>query len=115
MAARICRACRRTPFVDSYTILGNKLWTYISGDVDLVYARRLEAVLADGDTNEVLTAYSTVYVYGLCKHGAVMAQDFDAADRFEAMFDRAVGKANEGYSAATMASGMRPTVPGGIV
>jgi hypothetical protein len=99
---------------DSYTILGNRLWTYLGGAVDLVYSRRLPSIV-DDQTNEVLSAYSNVYIYALLKHGAVMAQDFDSADRFEAMFDRAVGKANEAYTAATLASGMGPTVQGGIV
>lgn len=105
----------RTCGQDSYTILGGKLWTFTASPVAMVYIQRL-AIIEDAEqSNVAMDHYSNVYLYGILKHGAVWATDYDSADRFEAAFDRAVGTANENYIAETLAGGLAPTIPGGIV
>ena len=96
----------RSP-VSQYAISGGQIYAGGAHTVALVYTRRMELMVADGDSNTVADKYSPVWLYALAKHAAHRIQDFDARDQHQAALDMAIGQANANYAFATMSSGAR--------
>lgn len=61
-----------------------------SYDVYLRYYARLSDLSADGDTNDVLVNYPSLYHYGSCAHAAVWAQDDALMQTYATAYGRAV-------------------------
>lgn len=85
-----------TPFF--YTISGNKLEFDIKPDtaydVTLQYKAMFTALTSVNSTNEVLTKYPNIYLYGCLKHAFIYAVDNDQAAKYGLLFLEAIKAAN---------------------
>ena len=66
-----------------------------SETVTLTYYARVAALSADSDTNDVLTNYPDVYVYGTLTHHAGLVRDMEAAAMWKTGYDAAISSANK--------------------
>lgn len=68
---------------DSMTLMPAPDATY---EIEFRYYRRLTALSASTDTNDVLANYPGLYLYAALTHAAVWAQDDEGAQRYNAAF-----------------------------
>lgn len=71
-----------------------------SETVALDYYARVAALSADADTNDVLTNYPDVYVYGTLTHHAALIRDPEAAAIWRTGYDAAIASANKNARSA---------------
>jgi len=76
-------------------------------NINLRYYAKLADLVADGDTNNVLTLYPGVYVYGVLRHHATLIRDEKAMAFYESAFNRAgrqagASDANDRHSGAPL-------------
>lgn len=55
-------------------------------DIEVRYYARLDALSADSDTNDVMTNYPGLYLYGALTHAAIWAQDEGLAQTYNAAY-----------------------------
>lgn len=70
---------------DTYKLIGDA-----SGDWVMAYDRALQPLVADTDTNWLLTASSDVYLWKCCEIGSVFLQDPQAATGYNTKYSMAV-------------------------
>lgn len=70
-------------------------------------ATDLAALVEDADTNDVLTQYPDAYRYGCLARGCAFARDYDAAQIYEAQFQRQLQRIAD--SPLALASGLAPS------
>lgn len=82
---------------DEYTIVGNQLLLVGAGDglaYVLGYWREFTPLMADADTNGLLTRSPDLYLWAGCAVGAEYMKDYEQAGRFKALYDQAVQSVN---------------------
>jgi hypothetical protein len=97
-----------------YAISGMNVYATRSGQVDVLYTKRLLPA-ADGATNAVLDRYPSVYLYALLKHAAVYVQDYDAQKQYQDQFEQQCSIANSVYQNAAFGPGMMAVPMGGML
>ena len=96
----------------NYAIYGNRLWVAPGiGEIQIWYHERLPDLVADDDTNLVLTEYPQCYLYGALVHLQNYTQDAEQMIAASQLYDVAVADANRQMS--TLAWGAAPTVAAG--
>jgi len=65
-----------------------------SGSIDFAYYQAIPALVADGDSNWVLTHEPDIYLYASLLHAAQFLHDAAAVQRYEALLTQAIGGAN---------------------
>lgn len=85
-----------------------------SENIKLRYYAKLADLSADGDTNNVLTLFPAIYVYGVLKHHATLIRDEKAMAFYDSAFGRAGRQAgasdtNDQYSGGPLAVVVRAT------
>jgi hypothetical protein len=93
-----------------YAISGMNVYATRSGQVDLLYTKRLQA-----GENAVLERYPSVYLYALLKHAAVYVQDYDAQKQYQDQFEQQCSIANGVYQNAAFGPGMMAVPIGGML
>jgi hypothetical protein len=93
-----------------YAISGMSIYARRSGQVDLLYTKRLQA-----GENAVLERYPSVYLYALLKHAAVYVQDYDAQKQYQEQFEQQCSIANGVYQNAAFGPGMMAVPMGGML
>ena len=63
--------------------------------VNLTYYSRVADLSADSDTNDILTNYPSIYVYGALTHHAALKQDAQKAALWKVGYDDAINGANK--------------------
>lgn len=81
-----------------YAVIGSSLQfermpdsTY---DLYVNYYKKLTALSSTNSTNDILTYYPSIYLYGCCLAGAIYINDDAQATKFKGLFDEAIAKAN---------------------
>jgi len=64
-----------------------------SGNLDVAYYQRIAPLVADGDTNWVLTYEPDLYLYATLLHAAEFLHDVSAAQRYEALLTQSISGA----------------------
>lgn len=64
-----------------------------SDDIELRYYAKLANFSADGDENDVLTTYPSIYVYGVLSHHAALIRDSEALAVWFAAYEKAKAQA----------------------
>ena len=106
----------RGPPKRGYAISGMQIAVRPAGvTLDLVYSTRIAVLASDGESNFLSERYSSVYLYGLCKHAAILAQDLEMQGTFENQFLSAITTANTKYMDAAFGPGASPALIGGRV
>ena len=80
-----------------------------SEDIELRYYAKLADLSADGDTNDVLTNFPAIYIYGALTHHAQLIRDPDAAGQWRQSYSEAIRQAR-GSDANDRVSGA-PLIP----
>jgi hypothetical protein len=57
--------------------------------LEIRYYARLDDLSADGDTNAILDAYPSIYIYGALAHHATLTRDIEAAAVWKAAYEEA--------------------------
>jgi hypothetical protein len=75
-----------------YTISGSTIRTapQSDGSVVMTYMAKFTPLSATDTTNSILSNYPDAYLYGTLAHMSVFTLDWDAAQRYSALFERAV-------------------------
>jgi len=66
-----------------------------SESIELRYYAKFEDLSADGDTNDILTNYPGVYVYGALTHHAMLIRDMNALDGWSRAYGKEMGRAKQ--------------------
>lgn len=66
-----------------------------SENIKLRYYASLADLSADGDTNDVLTLYPSIYVYGVLAHHAALIRDNEAVATWFAAYEKARDQADD--------------------
>lgn len=81
-----------------FTVRNNQIEFDILPDsaytVTLTYMVDLTPLASDNQTNDILTKYPTVYMYGCLKHAFIYVEDEDQAGKYDGLFSEAVEAAN---------------------
>lgn len=84
-----------------------------SEDIVLRYFARLADLSADGDTNDILTKFPGIYVYGALAHHSALIRDTAAAAVYEAQYQKSARAAKatdaDRYSGAPLVPTVRVT------
>ena len=88
--------------------------TWVPQSVLMGWYRQPRPLLLPTDTNAILEAVYSVYLYGVIKQGAIWALDDDRAQQMDALFQQAVTRANlwkqqSDYSGAPLRAEMAAT------
>lgn len=109
----------QTSQADYYTVIGEDIHV-LGGATDstysLLYWQEFEAFVSDTDTNWLLLNAPGVYLWQACKEGAEFLKDFEAADRFDAKYQRDLMALNNSekamrHSGSTLAVRPRGSTP----
>lgn len=73
------------------------------------YLAAVPDLSADGDTNDVLTKYPSIYVYGVLSHHALLIRDMEALAGWAAAYEKAKAQARK--DDASYRSGVGSPVP----
>jgi hypothetical protein len=76
-----------------YTVSGSTIRTVPQSDGSLVmtYLAKFTPLTVTDTTNSLLTNHPDAYLYGVLAHMAVFSFDWDTAQKYSALFERAVG------------------------
>ena len=56
--------------------------------IELIYYNQLASLSDSRTTNNILTEFPSLYLYGACLEGAIFLNDSDEITRFDAIFNR---------------------------
>ena len=96
-----------------YAISGMQIYAAQTG-LNVVYTKRIAALVADSDTNVLTAKYSGILLYALLKHACQRIQDFDARDEHANALAGLIGDANAAY-AMTISAGQMSRTPYAVV
>jgi hypothetical protein len=87
-----------------YTIIGENIQFDINADavytITFEYEADLTPLTSSNTTNNVLTNYPNIYLYGCLKHAMVYALDVETGLMYDALFKEAIESANTAESRA---------------
>lgn len=66
-----------------------------TSDVEIAYYASLQPLSSSNTTNNVLTNYPDIYLYGCLMHLSIWEKDINQAQVYKALFDECLDKANE--------------------
>lgn len=78
-----------------FSSIGQSLYVLngASGDAyTLIYYRHFESFVGDSDTNWLLTNFPGIYLYGACMQAGLYLQDDPITQKFQALYQSAVGR-----------------------
>ncbi len=88
----------------AYTNLGNDLKLVPSPDaaysISINYYSQLRSLSDSVTTNDVLTQYPSLYLFGACLEGAIYLNDTDQTNRFGSVFQKALDDVQRAEEAA---------------
>ena len=83
----------------AYTNLGKNIKLYPTPDavyeVGINYFRKLVTLSDTNTTNDILTEFPDLYLFGSCKEGAVFLNDTEQLGRFDSLYNAALASVTE--------------------
>jgi hypothetical protein len=92
-----------------YTIDAGQLEAASAGDISVVYWRRPIELVEDTDTNELLTAWPNLYLFGALMYVAIAVQDTETEALYSGRYNAEMTRVRD-TEARARASGDTPTM-----
>jgi len=101
-----------------YRVLSGKIELYpaeASGDLTIIYEAGLTRLINDDDTNEILTRFPSVYLYGALLHCAPFIHYEENITVYGGFYERGMDKANKTLQAELLPASLQMRPSGAVV